>query len=208
MVNSMTPLRLLQRWMLGLWLAILAALALAAGVSITGEQPGSLVAFLFSRPVTQVRLEPAPPQSMPAPEQAAAPEAPAAVPPSPQPEWQPLARGNRRGAGSMSHPVLTGMDDGRVMVTFDYDGTLGDLATYVPDNVDALSADMQGAWKTDVSINQRLAKGLVCSRLQIFRHEAFLRISCVRSGTVRGKLSVEAAARGTQWRVIFAEDRP
>ena len=193
--------------MLLVWLVLVVILSIVVARSTDSASSGNLLAFLFTRvehasvmPVLPSAGTPAP---APAPEPAQKTQTPAEPQPTPQP-WQPLNEGKKAGKGVLSNPSMRTLEDGSLELTLDCSGTPGDFSLYHPSNVPALSVDLQGAWGSHVSLDQKFAEGCLY-RIQIATHPAWLRISGIaRDNSAALSAKVEHSPSEGKIRVVFS----
>ncbi|WP_295637967.1 hypothetical protein [uncultured Mailhella sp.] len=193
--------------MLVVWLVLVVILSIVVARSTNSASSGNLLAFLFTRVENTVLMPVLPavstPAPAPAPEPAAEPQVPAEPQPAPQ-EWLPLSEGKTAGKGVLSRPELRTLDDGSLELTLSCDGTPGDFSLYRPTNVPALSVDLQGAWGSHVSLDQKIAESCLY-RIQIATHPTWMRISGIaRDNNAPLSAKVEYSSRAGKIRIVFS----
>lgn len=194
----MNSLQTIFRWMLLVWLVLVAALGFAVSRSTYTTYAGNTMAFLFSS-AGREKIE-----LPPAVQRAAQPvaEEPPAEPKAP--EWTPLAKGKTAGSGMLGAPEIQTLDGDAVAVVMSLNGTIGDVSFYDPKNVNGATVDFIGEWSKPPYMKKSLSDGCL-SLAQAAGHNGYLRVSGVAAGGV-AKLEARAeySAAKNAVRVVFS----
>lgn len=193
--------------MLLIWIMLVVILSIVVARSTDSASSGNLLAFLFTRVENTAVMPVLPAVSTPSPAPVPEPAAEPQVPAEPQQktqEWQPLSEGKTAGKGVLESPELRTLDDGSLELTLSCNGTPGDFSLYHPTNVPALSVDLQGAWGSHVSLDQKIA-GSCLYRIQIATHPTWMRISGIaRDNSAALSARVEYSSRAGKIRIVFS----
>lgn len=193
----MNSLRTIFRWMLLVWLVLVAALGFTVSRSTESSYLGNTMAFLFSG-AGREEADLAPHERRPS----APREEPPAAPETP--EWTALASGKTMGKGSLGTPEVQELPDGSIAVVFPLTGEPGGATFFRPGNVTSATIDLHGEWTSLPYMKQRVKSGCL-SLIQSAGHKGYLRVSGVAAGDV-AKLDAKAehSASGGAVRVVFS----
>ena len=192
----MNSLQTLFRWMLLVWLLLVAALGFAVSRGTNTTYLGNTMAFIFSGIGRSAETEPivrrAPLAEVPEVEE------------PPAPEWTPLAVGKNSGGGTLGAPVIEQLENGAVAVVMQLTGTVGDISFYTPRNVVGATVDFIGEWSKPPYFKQHVSGGCL-SLAQTAGHKGYLRVSGVAASGVK-KLAARAeySASKNAVRVVFS----
>ena len=194
----MNSLRTIFRWMLLVWLVLVAALGFAVSRGTHTTYAGNTMAFLFSSAGREkVELPPAVRRAAPP-----VAEEPPAEPPAP--EWTPLAKGKTAGSGTLGAPEIQTLDGDSVAVVMSLTGTIGDVSFYSPKNVTGATVDFIGEWSKPPYMKKSLSDGCL-SLVQAAGHKGYLRISGVAAhGVAKLEARAEYSAGKNAVRVVFS----
>lgn len=194
----MNSLHTIFRWMMLVWLVLVAALGFAVARSTHTTYVGNTMAFLFSS-VGREKIELPPAVQHTAPPVAEEPPAEPAAP-----EWTPLAKGKTAGSGTLGAPEIQTLDGGAVAVVMSLSGTIGDVSFYDPKNVTGATIDFIGEWSKPPYLKKSVNAGCL-SLVQAAGHKGYLRVSGVAAGGV-AKLEARAEYSAAQnaVRVVFS----
>lgn len=194
----MNSLQTIFRWMLLVWLVLVAALGFAVSRSTHTTYAGNTMAFLFSSAGREkVELPPAVQRAAPPVE-----EEPPAEPPAP--EWTPIAKGKTAGNGTLGAPEIQTLDGGAVAVVMSLTGTVGDVSFYDPKNVTGATIDFIGEWSKPPYLKKSVNAGCL-SLVQAAGHKGYLRISGVAAhGVAKLEARAEYSAAQNAVRVVFS----
>ena len=194
----MNSLQTIFRWMLLVWLVLVAALGFAVSRSTHTTYAGNTMAFLFSS-AGREKVELPPVERRAAPPVA---EEPPAEPPAP--EWTPLAKGKTAGSGTLGAPEIQTLDGDSVAVLMSLTGTIGDVSFYSPKNVTGATVDFIGEWSKPPYMKKSLSDGCL-SLVQAAGHKGYLRISGVAAhGVAKLEARAEYSAGKNAVRVVFS----
>lgn len=193
----MNSLRTIFRWMLLLWLVLVAVLGFTVSYSTRSSYIGNTMAFLFSSAgrehaelITHER-RPAAPREEPK----ESPEVP---------EWVELASDKTMGKGSLGTPEVQELPGGSVAVVFQLVGEPGGATFFRPGNVTSATIDLHGEWASPPYMKQRMKSGCL-SLVQMAGHKGYLRVSGVAaSGIARLDARAEHSVSSGAVRVIFS----
>lgn len=191
----MNSLQTLFRWMLLVWLLLVAALGFAVSRSTSTTYLGNTMAFIFSGIGRSAEPEPV--------ARRAEPTVVPATKELPTPEWTPLAAGKKAGSGTLGSPVIEQLEDGAVAVVMQLTGTVGDVSFYTPRNVVGATVDFIGEWSKPPYFKQSVGGGSL-SLAQTAGHKGYLRVSGVAaSGVKKLEARAEYSASKNAVRVVF-----
>lgn len=194
----MNSLQTIFRWMLLVWLVLVAALGFAVSRSTHTTYAGNTMAFLFSSAGREkVELPPAVRRAAPP-----VAEEPPAEPPAP--EWTPLVKGKTAGSGTLGAPEIQTLDGDSIAVVMSLTGTIGDVSFYSPKNVTGATVDFIGEWSKPPYMKKSLSDGCL-SLVQAAGHKGYLRISGVAAhGVAKLEARAEYSAAQNAVRVVFS----